>query len=187
MALAVAVMLRVGDGTIRRRGLPVSWMRPPDAGDEPLRHRRVPLRTRAWRKGAGHRHQPALHHGVSGPAPQGDAGPRGLSFAEPGPLGRWRLAPGDKHNRRLRRRPAGGDHPRKTINEARRLLEDAGESVDFQVSAQKVRFEFGQASLTSKVIDGAFPDYMRVIPKGNDKQADIDNGVFAAAVDRFLS
>jgi len=50
------------------------------------------------------------------------------------------------------------------------------------------RFEFGQAALTSKVIDGAFPDYMRVIPKGNDKQADIDNAVFASAgVFRLLS
>ena len=65
--------------------------------------------------------------------------------------------------------------PRKTIAEARRLMESAGETVDLQVSPQKVRFEFGAAALTSKVIDGAFPDYLRVIPKGNDKQADIDN------------
>jgi hypothetical protein len=55
------------------------------------------------------------------------------------------------------------------------------------VSPQKIRFEFGQASLTSKVIDGAFPDYMRVIPKGNDKQADIDNALFAQAVDRVAT
>ncbi|MCZ0212068.1 hypothetical protein OZK63_42665, partial [Streptomyces sp. UMAF16] len=55
--------------------------------------------------------------------------------------------------------------PRKTIQEARRLLEDAGELVELQVSPAKVRFEFGRAALTSKVIDGAFPDYPRVIPR----------------------
>src|SRR6201999_4499197 len=41
--------------------------------------------------------------------------------------------------------------PRKTVQEARRLLEDAGETVDLQLSAQKIRFEFGRAALTSKV------------------------------------
>src|SRR5690606_35088005 len=45
--------------------------------------------------------------------------------------------------------------PRKTIAEARRLLEDAGESIELAVSPQKVRFELGQAALTSKVIDGS--------------------------------
>ncbi len=77
--------------------------------------------------------------------------------------------------------------PRKTVSEARRLLEDAGETVDLQVSAQKVRFEFGGAALTSKVIDGNFPDYVRVIPKGNDKVAVLDNAVFAQAVDRVAT
>ena len=48
--------------------------------------------------------------------------------------------------------------PRKTIQEARRLLEDAGETVELQVSSSKVRLQFGSASLTSKVIDGSFPD-----------------------------
>ena len=77
--------------------------------------------------------------------------------------------------------------PRKTVDQVRRLLDDGSGPVEVQVSPQKIRFEFGQASLTSKVIDGAFPDYMRVIPKGNDKQADIDNAVFASAVDRVAT
>ncbi len=77
--------------------------------------------------------------------------------------------------------------PRKTIQEARRLLDDAGESVQLQVSAAKVRFEFGRASLTSKVIDGSFPDYMRVIPRDNQKVAIIDNKLFAEAVDRVAT
>lgn len=77
--------------------------------------------------------------------------------------------------------------PRKTIQEARRLLEDAGEMTELQISPAKVRFEFGRASLTSKVIDGSFPDYMRVIPKDNDRILTVDNGVFAAAVDRVAT
>lgn len=74
--------------------------------------------------------------------------------------------------------------PRKTIDQVRRLLDDGSGPVDVQVSSAKVRFEFGRASLTSKVIDGSFPDYMRVIPKDNDKVLLVDNGVFASAVDR---
>jgi DNA polymerase III subunit beta len=74
--------------------------------------------------------------------------------------------------------------PRKTIQEARRLLDDAGEMVEMQVSTAKIRFEFGRAGLTSKVIDGSFPDYVRVIPRDNQKIVRIDNGLFAQAVDR---
>jgi DNA polymerase III subunit beta len=77
--------------------------------------------------------------------------------------------------------------PRKTIQEVRRLLDDAGEAVQMQVSAQKVRFEFGAAALTSKVIDGSFPDYVRVIPKDNQRVLRVDNGLFAQAVDRVAT
>ena len=77
--------------------------------------------------------------------------------------------------------------PRKTVQEARRLLEDAGETVVLQVSPQKVRLEFGGAALTSKVIDGSFPDYMRVIPKDNTRVLVVDNALFAQAVDRVAT
>jgi DNA polymerase-3 subunit beta len=77
--------------------------------------------------------------------------------------------------------------PRKTIQEVRRLLEDAGESIELQVSAQKVRFEFGRAALTSKVIDGSFPDYARVIPRDNNRVLTVDNALFAQAVDRVAT
>ncbi|OXE37572.1 MAG: DNA polymerase III subunit beta [Phenylobacterium zucineum] len=77
--------------------------------------------------------------------------------------------------------------PRKTINEARRLLEDAGETLGLALSPQKVRFEFGGAALTSKVIDGNFPDYVRVIPRDNDKVMMVDNKLFAQAVDRVAT
>jgi DNA polymerase-3 subunit beta len=82
--------------------------------------------------------------------------------------------------------------PRKTINEIRRLLDDAGESVDVQISQAKVRFEFARvgskgAALTSKVIDGSFPDYLRVIPRDNAKIMTLDNALFAQAVDRVAT
>ncbi|MEO8926427.1 MAG: DNA polymerase III subunit beta [Caulobacteraceae bacterium] len=77
--------------------------------------------------------------------------------------------------------------PRKTIQEARRLMEDAGETITLQISPQKVRFDFGRAALTSKVIDGSFPDYTRVIPRENHRVMSVDNALFAAAVDRVAT
>ena len=77
--------------------------------------------------------------------------------------------------------------PRKTIGEARRLLEDAGESVELAVSPQKVRFNLAGAALTSKVIDGNFPDYSRVIPKDNNRIVRVDAKLFAQAVDRVAT
>jgi DNA polymerase-3 subunit beta len=77
--------------------------------------------------------------------------------------------------------------PRKTIAEARRLMEDAGDEVQVQLSPQKVRFDFGRAALTSKVIDGSFPDYTRVIPRENHRVMTVDNALFAAAVDRVAT
>ena len=77
--------------------------------------------------------------------------------------------------------------PRKTVQELRRLLEDAEGAVAVAVSQAKIRFSFGSVILTSKLIDGAFPDYQRVIPAGNDKVLRVDNAEFAAAVDRVAA
>ena len=77
--------------------------------------------------------------------------------------------------------------PRKTVAEARRLLDDAGEGVEIQISPQKVRFDFGGAALTSKVIDGNFPDYPRVIPKDNNRIVNVDARLFAQAIDRVAT
>jgi DNA polymerase-3 subunit beta len=52
------------------------------------------------------------------------------------------------------------------------------------LSETRAEFAFGQVRLTSKLIDGSFPDYTRVIPKGNDKILSVDTGLFSAAVDR---
>ena len=76
--------------------------------------------------------------------------------------------------------------PRKTINEIRRLIgEDAGSDSEVEVSLSdtKARISFKHATLTSKLIDGKFPDYNRVIPTGNDKTLEIGCAEFTKAVD----
>ncbi len=77
--------------------------------------------------------------------------------------------------------------PRKTITELKRLLDDAADMVEIAVSPQKIRFALGDAVLTSKLIDGSFPEYARVIPKGNSKRLKLDNKAFAEAVDRVAT
>jgi len=74
--------------------------------------------------------------------------------------------------------------PRKTVLEIHRLISDRDTEVEVSLSASKIRFGFDGIVLTSKLIDGTFPDYERVIPKHNDKVLDVDTKLFAQAVDR---
>ncbi|PPR35539.1 MAG: DNA polymerase III subunit beta [Alphaproteobacteria bacterium MarineAlpha9_Bin6] len=74
--------------------------------------------------------------------------------------------------------------PRKAVLELRKLLEAVGSFVEVALSETKIRVTVGAAVLTSKLIDGTFPDYQRVIPEGNNKIMKIDGHVFAEAVDR---
>lgn len=74
--------------------------------------------------------------------------------------------------------------PRKCIAELRKLLDEIDGSVEISLSASKIRFGLGTAVLTSKLIDGTFPDYSRVIPTGNDKILRIDPKSFMEGVDR---
>ena len=74
--------------------------------------------------------------------------------------------------------------PRKTVTEVQRLIEDSEAEVAVELSSAKIRFSIGNVVLTSKLIDGTFPDYQRVIPSGNDKELVIDKKDFEAAVDR---
>lgn len=74
--------------------------------------------------------------------------------------------------------------PRKTVHELHRLIEATEATITVSVSASKVRFEIGPITLTSKLIDGSFPDYQRVIPQSNDKSMKVSNSQFMAAVDR---
>jgi DNA polymerase-3 subunit beta len=88
--------------------------------------------------------------------------------------------------------------PRKAVSEVQKLIEDPGMEVRVEISSAKARFNFGpstssgqassatsgQVVLTTKLIDGTFPDYARVIPSGNDKRLIVERAPFAAAVDR---
>jgi DNA polymerase-3 subunit beta len=74
--------------------------------------------------------------------------------------------------------------PRKTVNELRKLVDESADSVSVELSETKIRFAFDSIVLTSKLIDGTFPDYERVIPTGNDKVMEVVRGEFTAAVDR---
>jgi DNA polymerase-3 subunit beta len=77
--------------------------------------------------------------------------------------------------------------PRKTVGELRKLLDDDEMSIAVSVSETKVRFATPEVTLTSKVIDGTFPDYARVIPAGNTKRMEVDAADFAQAVDRVAT
>ncbi len=81
--------------------------------------------------------------------------------------------------------------PRKAVAELRKLLEEALDgNVQIDLSASKIRFTMGGEGgvvLTSKLIDGTFPDYSRVIPTGNDKLLKIDPKSFYEGVDRVAT
>ena len=74
--------------------------------------------------------------------------------------------------------------PRKTVADLLRLTETDGAEIRVELSPSKIRVSAGQVVLTSKLIDGTFPDYERVIPQGNDKRLELDNTTFEQAVDR---
>ncbi|MHA6327099.1 DNA polymerase III subunit beta [Roseivivax sp. CAU 1753] len=77
--------------------------------------------------------------------------------------------------------------PRKTVGELRKLLDDDDMDIAVSVSETKVRFATPDITLTSKVIDGTFPDYTRVIPQNNTKRLEVDAAEFAKAVDRVAT
>ncbi|UAB77350.1 DNA polymerase III subunit beta [Erythrobacter sp. SCSIO 43205] len=81
--------------------------------------------------------------------------------------------------------------PRKAVGELRKLLEEALDgAVMIDLSASKIRFTLsgeGGVVLTSKLIDGTFPDYNRVIPTGNDKLLKVDPKLFHQGVDRVAT
>lgn len=77
--------------------------------------------------------------------------------------------------------------PRKTVGELRKLLDDDDAQIAVSVSETKVRFATKDITLTSKVIDGTFPDYTRVIPAGNTRKLEVDASDFAQAVDRVAT
>src|SRR6266542_3095046 len=74
--------------------------------------------------------------------------------------------------------------PRKTVLELGKLLEDSEAEVTIDVLANQVRFRFSNIELVSKVVDGKFPDYNRVIPSGHSKQLDLSRTELLQALQR---
>jgi DNA polymerase III subunit beta len=87
--------------------------------------------------------------------------------------------------------PVAGDYarqevilPRKTVLELSKLLADGDDPVTLDILANQVRFRFGSVELVSKVVDGKFPDYNRVIPSGHTKAFAVDRVTLLAALQR---
>lgn len=77
--------------------------------------------------------------------------------------------------------------PRKTVNELRKLIDDAADTIAVALSANKIQFTFDSVLLRSKLIDGNFPDYERVIPESSDTRFVLDAKAFEKAVDRVAT
>jgi DNA polymerase III subunit beta len=74
--------------------------------------------------------------------------------------------------------------PRKTVGELRKLLDEVSGAVEIALSDTRIQFKADAITLTSKLIDGSFPEYERVIPQGNDKVLRVGKKDFAEAVAR---
>lgn len=77
--------------------------------------------------------------------------------------------------------------PRKTVNELCKLIDSAADVVHVGLSGTKIQFSFDTIELKSKLIDGSFPDYERVIPRENYKKLRVNTDLFAKAVDRVAT
>jgi DNA polymerase-3 subunit beta len=74
--------------------------------------------------------------------------------------------------------------PRKTVLELSKLLDDSDAAVTIDLLANQVRFRFSNIELVSKVVDGKFPDYNRVIPSGHPKQIELSRPDLLQALQR---
>ncbi len=74
--------------------------------------------------------------------------------------------------------------PRKAVLELQRLLSDSDDAVSIEFAANQARFKFDQIELLSKLIEGKFPDYQRVIPTGHTKHFTMDREVLLGALQR---
>ena len=77
--------------------------------------------------------------------------------------------------------------PRKTVGEFRKLLDEITGDVEVALSDTRIQFRVGTVTLTSKLIDGTFPEYERVIPRDNDKVLRVGRQDFAEAVARVAA
>ena len=76
---------------------------------------------------------------------------------------------------------------RKTINEIRKLIDEVADDITIALSENQVKFTVGSCVLFSRLIEGKYPDYERVIPVGNDKVLEVEAKAFAEAIDRVAT
>ena len=95
-----------------------------------------------------------------------------------------RLAQIDVENPGLKNSFSGIIVPKKTVAELRMILENENDDISISISNNKIRFSNNSLTLTSKIVDGTFPDYKRVIPINNDKKLKVNASEFSEAVDR---
>ena len=74
--------------------------------------------------------------------------------------------------------------PRKAVHELLRLLSDSDEPVQIKVGSNHIQVIFGDLTLTTKLIDGRYPDYDRVIPRDGDRTLVTNKGSFRSAISR---
>jgi DNA polymerase-3 subunit beta len=74
--------------------------------------------------------------------------------------------------------------PRKAVGEVRKLIDSTDGLVTIIISKTKAKFIFPTSILTTKLIDGSFPDYQRVVPKENLNKLLVSNSHFSKAIDR---
>ncbi len=106
--------------------------------------------------------------------------------------GQLKLVATDGHRLAYASRDVGGKNlskqevilPRKTIIELSKLLEDSDESVAIELSSAQAKFKFGNVVLVSKLVDGKFPDYGRVIPQNHPKKLKLERIVLLQALQR---
>jgi DNA polymerase III subunit beta len=77
--------------------------------------------------------------------------------------------------------------PRKTVFQLCTLLENADEKIHIQTSENKIQFLIGSAKLVSKVIDGKFPDYTKVVPTNNEKNLTVPTKEFINSIERVIT
>jgi DNA polymerase-3 subunit beta len=74
--------------------------------------------------------------------------------------------------------------PRKTILECQHLLSDGDEPLELSLSGNQIKLNFGEVELISKLVEGKFPDYQRVIPKGHKNTLTVSRELLQASLQR---
>ena len=102
-----------------------------------------------------------------------------------------RVVATDGHRLSYASRSLGSDHgsveailPRKTVIELIKLLGDGDEPVSLAIGSNQVRFSFGDIDIVSKIVEGKFPDYQKVIPTGHRNQVTLERGALTQSLNR---